>query len=160
LSNLPHLCGLVICDFSGNLDCFFEPPGGAETHTEQPGQRSAAYFDFIRFAKNHDKPLSQRKRGSGKHGSVPGAKLPTAILALHKVSDLNLSDSHTAAMNAHGGITSPTDFPHIIFANFQVRKVADSIEQGFWQSSHFMFSVKSPAPANTARGWTKKSFNS
>jgi len=84
---------------------------------------------------------------------VPGAKLPTAILAPHKVSGLNLSDSHTAAMNAHGGITCPANFSHIIFANFQIGKVADGIKQGFWQSSHCVISEKiQPPPTRQGAG--------
>jgi hypothetical protein len=82
---------------------------------------------------NGYEPFIKSKRAILKDSPYLRAKLPSAILAPHKVTGLNLANSHTATMNAHGGIASPADFPHILFANFQIRKVADGSKQGFWK---------------------------
>ena len=184
LSNAPHPCGLPIespllfAHKSSIVDTGNEPISQtpseylrqqqteADSVKHKPSRALGNADSTAKFVKtdsvlaicdcpDRDKPFIQTEGAVLKDSPYLRTKLPSAILASHKVSGLNFPDSHSAAMDTYGRIASPTNFPHIFFANFQIGKVADGIKQDFWQIHNSL--LKNPAPADAARGWTKKS---
>jgi hypothetical protein len=60
------------------------------------------------------------------------------------VPGLNLTDSHPAAMGTNRRISRPANFSQIAFADLQIRKIADGVQQCFWGIHNFLAKSQPP----------------